>query len=306
MARLSAESHTRVTFALDIIGKIRTGPLAGFHELAALKHQISLYDIITVEESRKMQIACNHPAVPCNEKNICWKACDVLKKSLGITHNVTITIEKTIPVQGGLAGGSANAATVFMLLNDLWGLGLDNKKMSDLSRQTGMDVPFYFTGGTALDTEAGGTLEPIATSLYFDLVLILPDFGISTAQAYAALDYSLICRDKDKTTAMKRAFAANDADTVARSVHNDFELSVFPRYPLLAEIKKRLLAAGCTAAVLSGSGSTVVGILNSPADYEKIKTRVGFKSLFVTTKPSYHDKGASNGKWSTRQAAGGF
>jgi 4-diphosphocytidyl-2-C-methyl-D-erythritol kinase len=291
MKKLSAKSYTRITLALDIVDKIKSGPQAGFHELAVIKHKINLHDIITIEESKEMRIVCGDPQVPNNAANICWKACDILKKTFGISQNVSIAIEKNIPVKGGLAGGSANAATTFMLLNELWKLDLDNAKMIALSRQAGMDVPFYFAGDTAFDTEAGGSLEPISSSLHLDAILVMPDFGVSTAEAYRELDYAHIGRDREKTSAMRQAFAGNDRRGVTGAMHNDFEYSVFRRIPPLALVKKRLIEAGCVNAVMSGSGSCVLGILETPQDYNKISVKAGMKSMLVSSKPkgAFHD-----------------
>jgi 4-diphosphocytidyl-2-C-methyl-D-erythritol kinase len=283
MKRISANCFTRVTLALDIIGKITSGPYAGFHELAAIKHKINLHDVLTIEESPTTKIVCNLPQVPCSPSNICWKVVDIVKEAFGITRNVAITLEKHIPVQGGLAGGSADAATMFLLLRDFWGLDLSGSKLTTLARKAGMDVPFYFSGNTALDTEAGGILEPINTGLRFDMILVTPDFGVSTAQAYRGVDYSQIGRNKRQTIAMKQSLQSNDPAGVAAAMHNDFELSVFSEYPKLPVIKKRLLEAGCKNAILSGSGSTIIGMLPSAADFNKIQSTIGFKSMVVSS-----------------------
>lgn len=285
MKRVSAACHTRITLALDIIEKVRSGPFAGFHELSAIKHAISLHDTLTVEDSPQMRIVCDNPLVPLDRSNICWKVADILKNEFGISRNVKVTIEKRIPVQGGLAGGSADAAVMFLLVRELWGLDIDNSKLIDLSRGAGMDVPFYFTGGTALDTEAGGTVEPVPTPLRFDALLVTPDFGVSTADAYRYIDYSRIGRDRNKTLAMRECFLKGDKPGVCAAMHNDFELFVFPRYPVLQDIKRRLLDAGCANALLSGSGSTVVGILDSAADFDRVNERVGHASMLVSTCP---------------------
>jgi 4-diphosphocytidyl-2-C-methyl-D-erythritol kinase len=283
MRRISAKCFTRVTLALDIIGKIASGPYAGFHELAAIKHKIDLHDILTIEESPSTKIACNLPQVPCGPSNICWKVLDIVKAEFGLAGNVAITLEKRIPVQGGLAGGSADAAAMFLLLRDFWGLDLSGSRLITLARKAGMDVPFYFSGTTALDTEAGGILEPVDTKLRFDMILVTPDFGVSTAQAYKGIDYSRIGHNKPQTIAMKESLQSNDRAAVTSAMHNDFELSVFGEHPKLPVIKRLLLEAGCENAMLSGSGSTVIGILPAAADFDKIQSTIGFRSLLVSS-----------------------
>jgi 4-diphosphocytidyl-2-C-methyl-D-erythritol kinase len=283
MKKVSAKSYTRLTMALDIIGKIKDGPYNGFHELNTIKHLISLHDVVTVEESHDMRLICNEAAVPCDSSNTCWKICTLLKEKCNINANVTITIDKHIPVKGGLAGGSANAATTLELLCELWNLNIDTKEKADLSRAVGQDVPFYFYGPTAFDTEAGGTLEPIETSLTFDMICVIPDFGVSTKEAYGNIDYSLIATHTAQTQAMKKAFLQNDRTGVVSAVHNDFECSVFASHPQLSYIKKQLIASGCIAAALSGSGSTMIGILESAKDFEQIKNAIDYPSILVSS-----------------------
>jgi|WetSurMetagenome_2_1015567.scaffolds.fasta_scaffold00008_140 4-diphosphocytidyl-2-C-methyl-D-erythritol kinase len=285
MKRVAASCHTRVTLALDIVNRIESGPHKGFHALSVIKHAISLHDVLFVEDSPIMRILCDDPRVPKDASNICWKVTDILKREFGISRNVAITIDKRIPVQGGLAGGSADAAGMFLLLRDLWNLDVGAARLAELARAVGMDVPFYFTGGTALDTEAGGVIEPIPTPCVFHLILVTPDFGVSTAEAYKDLDYSLVGRGKNDTLSMRAHLTRGDAVGAIAAMHNDFEFSVFLRHPALGDIKRRLLNLGCANAVLSGSGSTVIGVLDSPEHFERIKGRVGHASILVSSCP---------------------
>jgi 4-diphosphocytidyl-2-C-methyl-D-erythritol kinase len=271
MQALVAQSYTRLTLALDIVRKLTSGPLAGYHELAVVKHQIDLCDTIEMSSADATSVQCDDPRVPCDQSNICWKAVDLVRKTLGRREHVAIRIDKRIPVMGGLAGGSANAATTLMLLNDLWKLGLTRGLLQRLGRDLGMDVPYYFTGGTAFDTEAAGELRSLRNDLSFIFVLVVPKFGVSTADAYAGIDYSQIARSRDKTDRMVRALADGDRKTVIQTVHNDFEHSVFVRHPKLRQLKERLRRAGCPAAFMSGSGSTIVGIAGDRAQAEQVR-----------------------------------
>lgn len=284
MKSLTAHSFTRVTLALDIIGKIDSGPLKGYHELSIIKHRIGLFDTLTVEESSATEIRCNNPLVPLDETNSCRRALDAVREALSVDINAVVTIDKKIPVMGGLAGGSANAATVIELVNTLWELGLTKEKMAEIGRTVGMDVPYFFTGNTAYDTEAGGILEPISTPLTFDLVLVVPGFGVSTRDAYQTIDYGLIGKNRDNTMRMKAALTAGDTAGVIENMHNDFELSVLKRRPELGRIKQRLIELGCAHAVMSGSGSTMMGILDCRADPEKIRARMGHTTMIVSSK----------------------
>lgn len=277
------KSYTRVTLALDIVKKLQDGPYAGYHELAIIKHQINLYDTVTVEDAPCISICCNNPLVPCDNNNICWNAVELIKKEFKIDKSVKIYLEKNIPVMGGLAGGSANAATVLMLLNQFWQLGLSTDQLMQLGRKLGMDVPYYFLGGTAFDSEATGILRKIQTDLKFVFLLAIPDFGVSTGKAYQQLNYSLINTNRDKTTLMANFLHNGDSHSVLKSMHNDFEHSVFSNYPELRKIKEAMINAGCDQAIMSGSGSTIMGVTDSISDAQEIQKKVPFKTIVVSS-----------------------
>lgn len=277
------KSYTRVTLTLDIVKKLQDGPYAGYHELAIIKHQIDLYDTISVEDASCLSISCNNPLVPCDNNNICWKAVELIKKEFKIDKSVKIDIKKNIPVMGGLAGGSANAATVLMLLNQFWQLDLSIDQLMQLGRKLGMDVPYYFMGGTAFDSEATGVLKKIQTALKFVFLLAIPDFGVSTGKAYQQLNYSLINTNRDKTDLMINFLHDGDYHNVLKSMHNDFEHSVFINYPELRNIKETLINAGCAQAIMSGSGSTIMGIAENISHAQEIQKKVPFKTIIVST-----------------------
>ena len=281
---LTEKSYTRITLALDIIKKLESGNFAGYHELNLIKHQINLYDTITVEDTDKTEILCNDSNVPTDSANLCWKAADLLKQGFNITKNAKITIEKNIPVQGGLAGGSANAATTFMLLNKLWDLNLSTEQLIRLGKKIGMDIPFYFIGSTAFDTESTGKLEPINTNLELNFILVLPEFGVSTKEAYQDIDYSKIAHDTEKTKLIRSGFENSNKEQIINNLHNDFELSVFQKFPQLKQIKEDLLKAGCLNAVMSGSGSTIIGITKSQEHAKEIQQKLDYNSIIAQTK----------------------
>jgi 4-diphosphocytidyl-2-C-methyl-D-erythritol kinase len=281
--KLTRSSCTRVTLALDIVRAITEGPYKGYHELGTVKHRIDLCDTISVEESRADAVECDDPAVPCDGRNICIKVAGLVRKKFGLDRHVRVTINKRIPVMGGLAGGSANAAVTLALLNELWELGLGIPELVVLGRSAGMDVPYYFIGNTAFDSEAGLRLEPIATTSSFVFVLACPDFGVSTKEAYAGIDYAAVGRRQDMTVQLRRELEAGCTDKVIRFLHNDFECSVFGRFPRLSAVRQELLDAGCSAALLTGSGSTVIGVAQDMAHAEKVRKSVSCRTIISRT-----------------------
>ncbi len=280
---ITLPSYTRITLALDIIGKIKEGPLKGYHELAIVKHQIDLHDTISITSADHMALFCDHPAVPCNESNLAWRAALLLKNQFNIKDNVEISIEKRIPVQGGLAGGSANAATVISILNQLWQLNLSLDELCQVGRAVGMDVPFYFYGKTAFDTEATCVLEPIVHQGVYDFVVAMPTIGVSTKKAYGQIDYGNIGKNREKTDRVQQALTTGDRALLISSMHNDFEHSVFKHYPNLKDIQTSMINAGCEAAILSGSGSSLIGLAKDKNHAQEIDKSLSCKSMVVST-----------------------
>ncbi len=280
---IKRKSNTRLTLSLDIIRKIKSGAYTGYHELGIVKHQVTLHDTITVEENRSMVLECDNEMVPCDGRNICWKAAELVKRRYGIDKNVRIAIEKRIPVMGGLAGGSANAATVIFILDQLWELELSKVQKKEIGRELGMDVPFFFEGGTAFDTETTGLLQKVSPSLQFVFVLAQPPFGVSTGQAYGGIDYDLVGQRAVDTEQVLAALVSGDRIAVLKSMHNDFELSVFTKYPALLDLREKMLAAGCEQAVMSGSGSTMVGVVPDLHTAQKVRGSLDCNTIVCET-----------------------
>jgi 4-diphosphocytidyl-2-C-methyl-D-erythritol kinase len=280
---MKVKSFTRVTLALDIVKKIQDGRFAGYHELGIIKHKIDLHDILEINDSKEMTLTCDNPMVPCDSSNICWKAALLLKERFGIHSNVKINIIKNIPVMGGLAGGSANAASTLSALSTFWRLDLSTDDLITLGRMLGMDVPFYFTGNTAFDTDATGVIRPLHYTPAFTFILAIPDFGVSTKDAYQGIDYSLIGKAVGKTKLLEEALCRNDTVSVFPLMHNDFELTVFKKYSALMALKKELVEKGCLASVMSGSGSTVLGIAESRKHAETIQKTLNCKTILASS-----------------------
>ncbi len=267
------------------MGRIGEGPLKGYHELATIKHRIDLHDTLCMEDSDRLSLECDDPQVPCDQRNLCIRAAELVQRECGIDKAVRMTLRKRIPVMGGLAGGSANAATVLQMLNEFWDLGLSVHRLMELGRNLGMDVPFYFSSGnTAFDTETRGVCVPLKTGIGFTFVLALPGFGVSTSEAYGDLDYAEVGKRRSCTERMRNYCLANDPQGVVSLIHNDFEHSVFRRYPRLSVIRRELLEAGCSAAALSGSGSTLFGIVTGPRQAEEVCGKVSCRTLVVSSR----------------------
>jgi len=207
-----------------------------FHELESIMQSVSLCDYVTVIPTASgIEISCDDPTIPLNEQNTCYKAAKLALKSGG----VKIYIEKNIPVAAGLAGGSADAAAVLLALN-----------APELAAQVGSDVPFCLVGGTCLVKGRGEIVEPIEPWPPTYYILVYPDIRISAKQAYEKFDQLKI--------------------RVPEGIKNDLEPGVVDLFPMIGEIKEKLVKLGCSEAQMSGSGSTVFGLAKHKADAEKI------------------------------------
>ena len=286
MKKISGKSYARITLALDIIKKHTEGRFNGFHELGIIKHQIDLFDDIFISESSDLKIICDDPNVPVDGSNICWKVVALLKEEFNIDRNVCIEIKKNIPAQGGLAGGSSNAATTFNLLNKFWNLNLSFDELVKFGQKVGMDVPFFFVGGTAFDSESGGVLRKVETNAKFNFVLLLPDFGVSTAEAYKNIDYDQIAKNIKQTALMEKSllnYKKEDfnSNNFAQLMHNDFENSVFKYEPKLQNLKEEMINLGVEGVVMSGSGSTMIGLVENKEKTLKICEEVSCRAIAV-------------------------
>jgi 4-diphosphocytidyl-2-C-methyl-D-erythritol kinase len=281
---LCGKAYARVTLALDIEGTVLSGPYRGFHRLRVVKHQVDLADEVKVESAQRMEIRCEQEAVPRDSRNLCWRAVESLRDEFGIEENVRITLVKRIPMQGGLAGGSADAAEVLRLCNEFWHLGLNTRGLAGIGRRIGMDIPFGFTGFTALDIEADGEPEPVDTRLELVFVLLFPPFGVSTPAAYEALDYAAINRNHRKTSRMIDALERDERDVVVEMIHNDFEPPVFGMYPRLSEYAHELQRLGCARPFLSGSGSTLGAVVEDEERGREIVEAMKLPGVVVCTR----------------------
>ena len=267
--------------------KNRQGPFAGFHELPYVKHSnTTCRDSIPVRITLKTAPGPRYAAAirrALERLKHLLEGPDAIKRRYGIDKNTIMPIEKNITILEALPERVPMSAwTRKLLINSR--PGLTTAQLIDLGQSVGMDVPYYFIGNTAFDTEATGIFEELPTSLRLEFVLVVPDFGVSTKEAYKNIDYHRIAKNADKTGAMKKAFLKNRREEVIGNVHNDFELSVFKSNPRLQSIKEKLLATGCKAAVMSGSGSTMIGVLDAESEKETIQKQIGYTTLFVSSK----------------------
>ena len=254
---LSFPAFAKVNLDLRILG-VRPD---GYHDLRTVFQSLALADIVTISNGRgPLTLTCDDPQVPTDRRNLAWKAASLLWREARLAHgeprNVVIHLQKRIPAEAGLGGGSADAAVTLIGLNRLWKLGLDGASLSRLGARIGADVPFFLVGGTALGLGRGDDIYPLADMPKVYVVLIRPGFGVSTVEAYRWYDEEIRHPRKPATgKPMPPSWPA-----WASALRNELEPPVVRHHPTIARIRQMLMDAGAVTAAMSGSGSAVFGL----------------------------------------------
>ena len=232
----------------------------GYHQVRTVLQAIDLHDTLTFTPRRgPFSIACSESKIPTDSRNLIWKAAYELSRAMdrSTVDGVSVRLTKRIPAEAGLGGGSSDAAAALRALNVIGKAGLDPAALSSVARLVGADVPFFLVGGAAYGSGRGDDLLPLADIRPFHVVIAKPDFGVSTAAAYGWFDEDGGVQDAPRTLA-----AWPEAPL---SVRNDLEPPVARRHPLVAELVDAFERAGAATAAMSGSGSAVFGLFESPA-----------------------------------------
>jgi 4-diphosphocytidyl-2-C-methyl-D-erythritol kinase len=232
----------------------------GYHQVRTVLQAIDLHDTLTfTARPGPFTIVCSEPGIPTDSRNLIWKAAFELARitERASVDGIEVRLQKRIPAEAGLGGGSANAAAALRALSALWKLKLDAAALASVGRLVGADVPYFLVGGAALGSGRGDDLLPLADIRPFEVVIAKPAIGVSTPAAYAWFD------EDGGVQAASRALAAWPEALL--SVRNDLEPPVTRRHPEVAELVARLEEAGADAAAMSGSGSAVFGLFSTPA-----------------------------------------
>jgi 4-diphosphocytidyl-2-C-methyl-D-erythritol kinase len=257
--RLVARAHAKVNLDLRVLGSRPDG----FHELRTVFQTIELHDtLIAVERSGPFGLKCRTPGVPLDDTNLVWRAAAGLWTALGRAgepRDAVVTIQKTIPMEAGLGGGSADAAAALLVLARLWG-GVPLTLLREVGSGIGADVAFFLSGGTALGLGRGEEIYPLVDLPPHWIVIVRPPFGVSTGEAYAWYDEDRAAGLKD---ARELQILPIPWPTRAAQMINDLEPPVVRRHPEITALKAALREAGAVASTMSGSGSAVFGLFRS-------------------------------------------
>lgn len=263
---LYVKAPAKINLTLDVLYKRPDN----YHEVEMVMTTVDLADRIGLENrvDGLIKIFSADRFVPDDERNFAYQAAKLLKDTYGIKHGVSITIEKEIPIAAGLAGGSSDAAATLRGLNELWNLNLSLDTLAELGAKIGSDVSFCVYGGTALATGRGEKIQELLAPPACWVVLAKPKIGVSTAEIYGNLKVDQI--KHPNTTEMIRAIETNDYELMCRSLGNVLESVTFNLYPEVITLKEQMQRFGADAVLMSGSGPTVFGLVDTEARVNRI------------------------------------
>lgn len=276
------KAYGKLNLSLDITGRRDDG----YHYVSMLMQSVELCDFVTVlkNDTGTLSVTCDNPDIPDGKDNLAYRALELMKDTFSLSCGFDVSIEKHIPVAGGMAGGSTDAAAVLRAVNTLCDLKLPQEKLMEIGLKLGADVPFCVQKAPALATGIGEILTPV-TGLSNDLWILLvnPNVALSTKAIYDIVDNTLQygCVDND---ALVLALKNGDIRTAARYMQNVMQTASNSLCGEISGIITRIQELGAIHAMMSGSGATCFGIFKEKPDMKNAEAI--FSGCFVSlTKP---------------------
>ena len=262
---IKVRAHGKINLALDVLRKREDG----YHDVRMIMQSVGLYDnieIVNLGQSKsgkpEIDIECNLRYLPNNENNLAYKAALLLMDEFFISAHILIKIKKMIPVAAGMAGGSADAAAVLKGVNKLFGLHLNNEELKKRGVTLGADIPYCIDGGTALSEGIGEILTPLPPMPQCIILLVKPPINVSTKLVYGNLDAANNTYHPD-IDGMIEAIEAGDLKAMTEKMGNVLATVTEAEYPIITEIKDKMIELGALGSMMSGSGPTVFGIFDN-------------------------------------------
>ena len=282
---LYESANAKINLFLDVTGRRPDG----YHELHSCMQTVGLSDTVSAEilppkEGRSIRLQCSDASLPCDEKNLAYRAAVLFMEETDTVCDLRLHIEKRIPVSAGLGGGSADAAAVLRLLNKNLDKPLSTEQLCSIGARLGADVPFCITGGTCRCEGVGEILSPVVTRPDYTVLIAKDGEGVSTPEAFSRLDEKyngFACYTPRDTESIYAALAGGDVRALAHAVYNIFEDVILPVRPKALELKQFMNAYGAICTLMSGSGPSVFGIFASDARAEVCAAALRQKGIFA-------------------------
>ena len=282
MTTLCEKAYAKLNLSLDVLCRREDG----FHDLKSVMQTVSLHDTVelTVGTGQPWKLICGREDIPCDERNIAWKAaklyCDAIGKDPG---GLTIRIEKNIPSGAGMGGGSADGAAVLRALNRYYGEPLNEAELADLGARAGSDVPFCVWGGTVMCEGRGEIMRRLKDCPKCVIVGCKPEFSVSTPVLFKKIDSVQIMKHPDND-AMENAIGSGNIEAVALRIYNVFDPVVSAMRPEIGHIKNICNSHGALASQMTGSGSVVFAVMPNMVSAEKAMSELKktYSQVFLT------------------------
>jgi 4-diphosphocytidyl-2-C-methyl-D-erythritol kinase len=267
---LEKASPCKVNLLLNILGKRADG----FHELETVMHPVNICDqLVITRVAAGMELTCNNTELPTDSRNLVFRAATAFRAAARISDGIHLHLDKHIPLAAGLGGGSGNAATTLLGLNELFGQPLSPSQLNTLAASLGSDVPFFLQSKPALAVGRGEqvqSLEPFSCLRGAAIFLVHPGFGISTPWAYRELARfpTALNGERGRAQRLVNTLQTNGLKAAAKDIYNSLEAPALEKFPVLALYQEFLLEHGALVSLMSGSGSTTFAIFTDPASAE--------------------------------------
>ena len=257
MNKIGVKAPAKINLFLDIVGKLPNG----YHEIKSVMQTVDLFDYVKVEKADEITVDCNNNA-PEGENNIAFKAAKLFFERTEIESGAKISIDKRIPMQAGMAGGSADAAAVLFGLNKIFDEPLSEDELCEIGAKCGADVPFSITGGTMAAEGIGEKLSSVFEIPDCWLVIVKPEISMSTPESYKYYDeHGLSELEHPVFDSFLSVLEQNDLSSLSGKLYNVLEHTV--EDPVIGDIKNEMLSLGALGSMMTGSGTAVFGIFDS-------------------------------------------
>lgn len=279
--RAEITAYAKINLVLDVHSKREDG----YHEVSMVMQAIDLADTLVLEKASRNWLVTDNKFIPPNMNNLAMKAVLLMQKHYPQVPPLQVTLQKRIPVAAGLAGGSTDCAAVLMGINEMCGLNLTQQELEQLGAELGSDVPFCISGPTALATGRGEKIQALPECPELYIVLVKPQFGVSTPKVYGNLRLAEITAHPDVKKCVNALHAGTTAE-ILQSMGNVLENSTCQLHPQVETLKKEMIEEGCEHVLMSGSGPTVFAVFEEQQRakqyYEKIKHKYPSATLTKT------------------------
>lgn len=262
------KAPAKINLGLDVLYERESD---GYHQLEMVMSSVDLADRLILEEisEDKILIETNKAFLPIDKRNNVYQAAAMLKERYGITQGLKISIEKKIPVAAGLGGGSSDCAAALRGMNRLWDLNLSMAELIDIGVEIGTDVPYCLHGTTSFIAGKGEIVQPLAPMPQCWVVLVKPRMSVSTRKIFQQVQDVNALTHPDMTL-LSQAILAQDYEEMLRHMGNSLEDVTIPKYPVVQQIKDRMMKYGADIALMSGSGPTVFALCKQHSRAQRI------------------------------------